>query len=176
MANTNVIYRAKKAATLVNPVTNAVPFVTSDSATVAAAVYFPQISGTTSAAFKVRARGRSTTGTSGNFAISFQFGNSVAASTNTVVCAPTTQTNAANCVFFMEAVFVWDATKKQLENTFYAINGSTVNRTTDAAGTTVTAVDLSTGAAGNCIVAAGLFGTSNAANNAFLDELALEVL
>lgn len=176
MAGTNTIYRAKKAASLTNPITNAVPFVTSDSSSVAASVFFPQIVGTTSAAFKVRARGRSTTGTSGNFACSFQFGNSTAASTNTVVCAPATQTNAANCVWFLEAVFVWDATKQQLENTFYAINGSTVNRTADAAGTTVTAVDLSTGAAGNSIVAAALFGTSNASNIAYLDELSLEVL
>lgn len=176
MANANTCYRAKAAANLANPITNAVPFVTSQSATVAAAVYFPIVSGTTSAAFRVVARGRSTTGTSGNSAVSLQFGNSVSAATNTIVAAPTTQTNAANCVWLIDAIFTWDATKKQLEGTFYAINGSTVNRTTDAATTTVTAVDLSTGAAGNCIVAAGLFGTSNASNVMFLDELALEVL
>lgn len=178
MANDNVTYRAKKAASLANPITNAVPFSISDSAgqpTLAAAVFFPQTVGTTSAAFKIRARGRFTTGTSGNAAISFQFGTSAAASTNTVVCAPATQACADFAVYFLEAVFVWDATKKQLENTFYAINGSTVNRTADAAGTTVTAVDLSTGT-GNAIVAAALFGTSNAGNIAFLDELALEVL
>lgn len=176
MANTNTIYKAKKAASLANPITNAVPFVTSDSSSVAAAVYFPQISGTTSAAFRVRARGRSTTGTSGNFAISFQFGNSTAASTNTVVAAPTTQTNANNCVYFLEAIFVWDATKQQLENAYTCINGSTVNLIAPTAGTTVTAVDLSTGASGNAIVAAALFGTSNASNVAYLDELSLEVL
>jgi hypothetical protein len=176
LANTNTIYRADKAATNANPITNAVPFALSSDSTKPAIVYFPAISGTTSAAFKVRARGRSTTGTSGNFACSLQFGNSVSASTNTVVCAPATQTNAQNCVWFLEAVFVWDATKQQLENSFFAINGSTVNRTADAAGTTVTAVDLSTGAAGNAIVAAALFGTSNASNNAFLDELSLEIL
>ncbi len=176
MANTNTIYRAKKAATLVNPVTNAVPFVTSDSATVAALVYFPIISGTVSAAFRIRARGRSTTGTSGNSAVSLQFGNSVAASTNTIIYAPTTQTNAANCVWWIEAVCVWDATKQQLETAGACINGSTVNYSGYASGTTVTAVDLSTGAAGNSICVAGLFGTSNASNNMFLDELVLEVL
>lgn len=178
MAQGNTVYRAKKAASLANPVTNAVPFSVSDSSalpTLAAAVFFPYTVGTTSAAFKVRSRGRVTTGTSGTFAISFQFGTSTAASTNTVVCAPAAQTVADFCVYFCEAVFVWDATKKQLENSFYAINGSTVNRTADAAGTTVTGVDLSTGVA-NAIVAAGLFGTSNAGNFAFLDELALEVL
>lgn len=171
-------YVAKKAASLANPVTNAVPFSVSDGAaqpTLAAAVFFPQTVGTTSAAFLVRARGRFTTGTSGNAAISLQFGTSAAASTNTIVCAPTTQTCADFAVYLLEAVFVWDATKKQLENTFYAINGSTVNRTADAAGTTVTSVDLSTGSA-NAIVAAALFGTSNAGNIAFLDKLSLEVL
>lgn len=176
MPNANTIYLAKAAASQTNPITNAVPFATTQSSSLAAAVYFPIVSGTTSAAFKVRARGRSTTGTSGNFACSLQFGNSTAASTNTVVAAPTTQTNAANCVWFIEANFVWDATKQQLEGTFYAINGSTVNVTSDAATTTVTAVDLSTGAAGNCIVAAALFGTSNASNIAYLDALSLEVL
>jgi hypothetical protein len=176
MASTNTIYRAKKAASLTNPITNAVPFVTSDSSTVAAAVYFPQVIGTTSAAFRIRARGRSTTGTSGNSAVSLQFGNSVSASTNTIIYAPTTQTNAANCVWFIEAICVWDATKQQLETAGCCINGSTVNYSAYAAGTTVTAVDLSTGAAGNSIVVAGLFGTSNASNNMFLDELSLEVL
>lgn len=172
------VYKAKKAASLANPITNAVPFSVSDPAalpTLAAAVFFPQTVGTTSAAFKVRAVGRFTTGTSGNAAISFQFGTSTAASTNTVVCAPATQTCADFCVYFLEAVFVWDATKKQLENSFYAINGSTVNRTADAAGTTVTAVDLSTGSA-NAIVAAALFGTSNAGNIAYIDSLTMEVL
>lgn len=171
-------YAAKRAASLANPVTNAVPFSVADSAalpTLAAAVFFPQTQGTTSSAYLVRARGRFTTGTSGNAAISLQFGTSAAASTNTIVCAPATQTCADFCVYLLEAVFVWDATKKQLENTFYAINGSTVNRTADAAGTTVTAVDLSTGTA-NAIVAAALFGTSNATNVAFLDRLTLEVL
>lgn len=169
-------YKAKRAASLVNPVTNAVPFVTADSSSVAALVRFPTISGTTSAAFKVRAVGRSTTGTSGNFACSLQFGNSTAAATNSIVYAPTTQTNANNCVWFIEAIFVWDATKQQLEGAGSAINGSTVNYSALAATTTVTAVDLSTGAAGNCIVAAALFGTSNASNIAYLDDLSLEVL
>lgn len=176
MANANTVYKAKKAASLANPITNAVPFVTSDLATASAAIYIPQIVGTTSAAFRVRARGRSTTGTSGNFACSLQWGNSTAASTNTIIAAPTTQTNAANCVWFIEATFVWDATKQQLEGSFYAINGSTVNVTSAAATTTVTAVDLSSGASGNSIVAAALFGTSNAGNIAYLDELTLEVL
>lgn len=176
MAGTNTIYRAKRAASLANPITNAVPFVTSDSSTVAAAVYFPSIAGTTSAAFKIKARGRSTTGTSGNFAISLQFGNSTAASTNTIIYAPTTQTNANNCVWMIDAFLVWDATKQQLETVGCAINGSTVNFSAYAAGTTVTAVDLSTGASGNSIVVAALFGTSNASNIAYLDELSLEVL
>lgn len=176
MANASTSYRAKKAASLANPVTNAVPFVTADDSSKPAIVYFPAISGTTSAAFRVRARGRFTTGTSGNAAISFQFGNSTAASTNTVVSAPTTQTCADNCVYFLEAIFIWDATKKQLENAYTCLNGSTAALVVYVAGTTVTGVDLSTGAAGNSIVAAGLFGTSNAGNIAYLDELTLEVL
>lgn len=171
-------YTAKKAAALVNPVTNAVPFSVADSAaqpTLAAAVYFPQTVGTTSAAFRVRARGRFTTGTSGNAAISFQFGNSTAASTNTVVCAPTTQTCADYCVYYIEATFAWDATKKQLINSYTAMNGSTAALVVYVQGTTVTGVDLSTGT-GNAIVAAALFGTSNAGNIAYLDKLTLEVL
>src|SRR5437879_10392248 len=138
MANIGTIYRAKKAASLNNPITNAVPFVTSDDSTKAAAVYFPLITGTTSAAFRARARGRFTTGQSGNAAISLQFGTSTAASTNTVVSAPTTQTCADNCVFLLEAIFVWDATKKQLENAYTCVNGSTVNLVVYVAGTTKT--------------------------------------
>ena len=176
MANDNTVYRAKKANPLANPVTNAVPFNTADNSAVAAAVYFPQVLGTQSAAFKVMARGRFTTGQSGNAAISLQFGNSTLASTNTVVSAPTTQTCADFCVYRLEAIFVWDATKKQLENVGTCINGSTVNLYAWTAGTTKTAVDLSTGAAGNAIVAAALFGTTDAGNIAYLDELALEVL
>lgn len=176
MANANTMYRAKKASSLTNPITNAVPFAQSDDSTKPAGVFIPQISGTTSAAFRVRARGRSTTGTSGNFACSLQWGSSASASTNTVIYAPTTQTNADKCVWFIDAFLVWDATKQQLETVGCAINGSTVNFSAYAAGTTVTGVDLSTGAAGNQVVAAALFGTSNASNVAYLDELSLEVL
>jgi len=171
-------YVAKKAASLANPVTNAVPFSVSDSAaqpTLAAAVYVPLQSGVYALAFRVTARGRFTTGTSGNAAISLQWGNSTAASTNTIVCAPTTQTCADYCVYYLEATFAWDGTKKQLTNTYWAINGSTNVLVSPVAGTTVTSVDLTSGTA-NAIVAAALFGTSNAGNIAYLDKLSLEVL
>lgn len=176
MANILASYRAKKANSLANPITNAVPFNQADSSTTIAGCYFPQISGTTSAAFRARAYGRFTTGTSGNAACSFQFGNSTAASTNTVVCAPTTQTCAANCSWFLEAIFTWDATSKILQNIYTAINGSTFALVVYVAGTAATGVDLSTGAAGNALVPAALFGTSNAGNIAYLDDMVLEVL
>lgn len=174
MANDNTVYRAPKAATLNNPVTNAVPFAKSSDSTTAAAVFIPQVVGTSSISFKVRARGRFTTGTSGNAAISLQFGTSSAASTNTVVAAPTTQTCAANCSFWLEATFAWDTTSQQLINSYTAMNGSTAAIVVYVQGTTVTGVDLS--ASGNAICAAALFGTSNAGNYAYLDELSLEVL
>lgn len=175
MASIGTIYQAKKANSLANPITNAVPFVQTDDVTKATAVFFPQVTGTTSAAFRVRARGRSTTGTSGNFACSLQFGTSILAATNTVVCAPTTATNAANCSWFIEATFIWDATTQKLANVFMANNASTPAIIIQVEGTAVSTVDLSTGTT-NAIVAAALFGTSNAGNIAYLDELTMEVL
>jgi len=175
MAEIGTVYRAKRANSLANPISNAVPFNQVDDATKACVVYFPQIIGTTSAAFRVRAFGRSTAGTSGNFACSLQFGTSIAASTNTVVCAPTTATNATKCNWILEAVFIWDATTQKLNNWYWANNASTPALISPVEGTAVSSVDLSTGT-GNAIVAAALFGTTNAGNIAYLDELALAVL
>ena len=175
MAAIGTIYKADKAASQANPITNAVPFVKSSDATKAALVYFPQTSGTTSAAFRVRARGRSTAGTSGNFACSLQFGTSIAASTNTVVCAPTTATNATKCSWFIEATFIWDSTTQKLANYYLANNASTPTLISPVEGTAVSSVDLSSGT-GNAICAAALFGTSDSGNIAYLDELTLEVL
>ena len=176
MAGVGTIYRAKRANSLANPITNAVPFNTVDDSTVAAAVYIPEVKGTGSAAFRVRARGRSTTGTSGNFACSLQFGNSILAATNTVVCAPTTATNATKCSWFIEATFVWDSQTQVLANYYTANNASTPALISPVEGTTVTALDLSVPASTSAIVAAALFGTSNAGNIAYLDELTMEVL
>ena len=175
-AGVGTIYQAKKANSLANPITNAVPFNSVDDATVAAAVYFPEVKGTVCQAFRVRARGRSTAGTSGNFACSLQFGNSISAATNTVVCAPTTATNATKCNWFIEATFIWDASTLSLNNFYLANNASTPALISLVEGTAATSVNLATPSSSNAIVAAALFGTSNAGNIAYLDSLTLEVL
>lgn len=171
MSQALTTWKSKRAATLSNP-TSAAVFVTAENSANAAVVYFPIIT-QTSAAFRFRARGRSHAGTSGNWTPAVQFGSSATAGSNTTIATATARTNANDCAWLIEGMLFWDSTKQQLGGTFMALNGSTVTQDNPAATTTKTSVDLSV--AGNALCCTGLFGTSNAANNGFLDELSLEV-
>lgn len=171
MANANTVYRAKKAAQLAAP-TSASTFVTSDSSSVAAAVYFPIVPSNSGARmFRIRASGYATTTGSNNVTPILQLGTSVTSASNTTFAAGTARAVATTTgVWYLEATLVYNPTSTLLKGHFTCLNGSTAVLDAQAVTTSVTA-DLSVAGVGvtcACTVATG--GTAN------LTELCLEVL
>lgn len=172
--NTNTGYIAKRAATLVTSGTSAVAFVTAQDATKTASVYFPVTTQTTLRAI-VRAWGRVSTGTSGNFLAKIQFGTSVTAGSNTDMATLAATTVASTGNWEIESQVIWDSTTKKLRGRMIGIHGDTPTLLASAVNTAViSTVDLST--SGNGLTMAATFGTGNAANTANLDGFTLEVL
>jgi ferric iron reductase protein FhuF len=170
MANNNVVYRAKKAATLSNP-TSASTFLQSDNSLLAAVVYFPtQVAGS-SASFRFRARGRVTTIGAHNATPKVSLGTSVTAASNTVIAAATARSVATTtAVWSIDGVLDWNGTSNLLKGWFKALNGSTATLDADAVTTSVTA-DLSVAGIG---LSVEMTVATGGGDSAFLDELTLE--
>jgi hypothetical protein len=173
MGNTNTTYIAPKAASLTNP-TAASTFVQSDDSSKAAAVYFPQQASGTSAAFRFRARGRTTTVGSHNNTPKVSIGTSVTAASNTVIAAATARAIATTTAeWCIEGTLIWNGTASTLNGWFKAVNGSTATLDSDAVTTEATSVDLTTPGTGLTVEITVATGGGDIA---YLDELALEVL
>ena len=173
MANANVIYRAKKAASLSNP-TSASTFVQSDSSSKAAVVYFPVLdSSVKNATFKFRAVGHATTVGSHNVTPKVDFGSSTTAGSNTAIAAATARAVATTTASWeIWGELYWDATAQTLNGVFSALNGSTAVLDSAAATTAKTGVDLT--ASGNALSVEITIATGGG-DTAFLDEFTLEV-
>lgn len=172
MGNTNTVYRAKKAASLLNP-TTAATFVQSDDSTKAAAVFFPTTPTGTSASFLFRARGRTTTTGSHNNTPKVSLGTSVTAGSNTIIAASTARAVATTtAVWCIEGTLIWNGTSNLLKGSFWALNGSTAVLDVPAVTTSVTA-DLSVAGVGLTVENTVATGGGDLA---YLDELSLEVL
>lgn len=174
------VYQAKKAAVLTNP-TAAATFLQSDNSAKAAAVYFPdqwvQAASPSPAvpsavAFNLRAWGRVTPGTTGNFTPVIQYGVSVTAGSNTNMASGGAASYSASGCWRLDVQCVWDKTGGKINGVFFGNNASAGTIVTSAASTQITA-DLSTNGLGFTV--SGLFGTSNASNLAYLDGLILEI-
>lgn len=175
MGNANTSFTALKAATLSNP-TSATTFLSSDDSTKAAIVYFPVLgSGTTSAAFKFRARGRAKTTGAHNITPKVSYGTSTTAGSNTIIAAATARAGATDTAsWLIEGTLYWNSTLKKLQGAYLAINGSTAVLDALAVLTNVpTAVDLTT--AGNGLTVEITIATGGG-DIGYLDELSLEVL
>lgn len=179
-------YQAKRAAKLSNPITTAVVFPQADNSAYAAFVRVPiPAEGTnlSSLRFRLRARGRVTTGGAYTFIVKFQYNSDVSTpgqwagaltiTNNTDFLTLTSQTvSTATRSWFLDADCVWDSTSGRLAGIGSGLNSETVG----PAFTTITAVagtDFSTGKAG--FVVNAIIGTTNAANFAYLDEFTVEV-
>lgn len=136
--------------------------------------------GGSSVAFRVRARGRATTGTTSNFQAKIQFStditnnNAATAGNNTDVFTLTNRSLASITRYWeIDLRLYWDATSQRLTGQSNGFNNETIE-TANAAITALTGVDLTSATAG--FVVAATFGTSNSGNNAFLDEFSMELL
>ncbi len=177
MGNTNSVYCTKKAAVLTNP-TAATTFLQSDNSAKAAAVYIPDQWQTASTAgsyvFNVRAWGRVTPGTTGNFTPVIQFGTSTTAASNTNCISGGAASYSASGCWRLDAQMVWDSTSLTVNGVLFGNNASAGTIVTSAATTQLTAKNFATNGLGFSVSA--LFGTSNAGNLAYLDGLCLEVV
>ena len=188
MANTNTCYTAKKAATIVNALTNDNIFLQSENSAYAAFVSAYQggeVGGTSSldgATIRVRASGKVTTGASSTLIATLYY--SAAAKTailyngTGVTATAATFTSAAYATttgnWLLEADFVWDYTSLKMNGRFRAISGPTPVVVADTVVAQLTAVDLSLPGAG--FVCGCHFGTTSATNVATLSNFTLEVL
>ena len=179
MANVASYYKAKKAASLSNP-TSASVFVQSDASTKAVFVPFAVDSGATNARFKVRARGRATTGGSITFKATIQYTTDVTstscatATNNTDLLALTARTLATvTRDWAIDLELIWDSTAQRLTGQANGFNGETIE-TANAAITALTSIDLTTRKTG--LVVSAIFGSSNSSNSATLDDFIIEVL
>lgn len=177
MSNANSVYRAKKAASLSNP-TSATTFVTSDSSSKAAAVYFPVFSQAAAPpviAFRVRALGHATTVGSHNVTPKISYGVSTTAGSNTIIAAATARAVATTTATWeIVADLMWDNVSQVLQGSFWAMNGSTNVLDSPAVLTSsVTGVDFSTVGLG---LSVEITIATGGGDTGFLDDFSLEVL
>lgn len=188
MGTANTVYTAKKAATIVNALTNDSIFLQSDNSAYAAFVSAyqsaagPGVSLLDGGAFRVRASGKVTTGASSTLIVTLYY--SAAAKTailyngTGVTATAATFTSAAYATttgnWLLEADFVWDYTSLKMNGRFRAISGPTPVVVGDTVVAQLTAVDLSLPGCG--FVCGAHFGTTGATNVATLSNFSLEVL
>jgi len=178
MANIIAYYKAKRASNLANP-TSASTFVQADASTKAVFVPLAVDSGATSARFRVRARGRATTGTTSNFLAKLQYTtdvtstNAATAGNNTDIVTLTNRSLATiTRSWSIDIELIWDSTSQRLTGTFLnGINSETLE--TVAIVSALTGIDLTTRKTG--VVVAAIFGSTNASNVATLDDFVVEV-
>jgi len=179
MANITAYYKAKRASNLANP-TSASTFVQADKSTMAVFVPLAVDSGATSARFRIRARGRATTGTTSNFLAKLQFTTDVTstsaatAGNNTDLFTLTNRSLATiTRPWTIDVDLIWDSTSQRLTGQSNGLNSETIE-TANAAITALTGIDLTTRKTG--IVVAAIFGTGNSGNTATLDDFVCEVM
>lgn len=204
MPGANTPFAAKAAAPLVNPITTASIFVpyalnpvvnaspysaytkydvfnlANSSTTQTPLVVGGQDSNTNCVAFKLRAYGRVTGGTTTNWTPSLYFGRGITAASNTLMASLTAGAfNTASGVYLLEADLIWDSTSGKISGTFSGLNGSTAAITastlvTPVTGQTAAVMNLgapsgSNGSAAFYFSIGGLFSATNASNVALLD-------
>jgi hypothetical protein len=188
MGNSTTVYTAKKAATIVNALTNDNIFLQSENSSAAAYVsaYMGGLVGGTSSLdgriIRVRASGKVTTGTSSTLIATLYYSAAVKGAITYngtgVTATAATFTSAAYATtsgnWLLEADFVWDYTSLKMNGRFRAISGPTPVVVGDTVVAQLTSVDLSLPGAG--FACGAHFGSSNAGNIATLSEFILEVL
>lgn len=188
MAQGNTVYVAKKAATIVNALTNDSIFLQSENSSYAAFVSAYQGGGSAGTsnldgkAFYVRASGKVTTGTASTLIVTVYYATTAKTAityngtgVSTTGCTVTTGSiSTASGNWDLEAEFVWDYTSKQLNGQFWGFSSPTPTVISPTACTQITSVDLSVPGPG--FVCGAHFGSTNAGNVVTLSEFMLEVL
>jgi len=186
IAGGNAIYRAKRAASLVNPVTTAVVFKQADNSAYATYVSLPWMqSGDTNERFRIRAVGRATAAGAYSFVAKIQFNSDMSnpgqwasaltITNNTDVGAGLTSATVSTATrpWWLDLDLIWDSTSGRLAGRQSGLNSEVVGPV-DTTITALTGIDLTTGKCG--FVVNAVFGTTNASNIAYLDDFVLEAI
>ena len=190
MASGRSVYVAKRAATLVNPITNDSIFLQNENSSFAAFVsaYDGGLVGGTSnldgKMIYIRASGKFTTGTTSTLVGSLYYsptaktsltfnGTGVTALLGSAMMT-TGSLASSNGNWFIEATLIWDFTSKLMNGYYDSGSSVTPTFTTAAVTSSITAVDLSVPGGG--FMAGVHFGSTNASNVATLSEFVLEVM
>jgi hypothetical protein len=188
MARGSSVYVAKKAATIVNALTNDSIFLQSDNSAFASFVSAYQgalVGGSSNldgGSIFIRASGKVTTGTSSTLIVTLYY--SAAAKTaityngTGVTATAATFTSATYATakgnWMLETTLVWDYTSLTMGGYFVSTSGPTPAIAGPTVVTALTAVDLSLPGCGFALGAH--FGSTNAGNIATLSQFSLEVL
>jgi len=188
MPRGSTVYTAKKAATIVNALTNDSIFLQSDNSAFAAFVSAYQgglVGGSSSldgSSIYIRASGKVTTSVSSTLIVTLYY--SAAAKTailyngTGVTATASTFTSAAYATttgnWMLETTFVWDYTSLKMNGYFISTSGPTPVIAGPTVVAQITPVDLSLPGAGFALGAH--FGTTGAGNIATLSQFTLEVM
>lgn len=180
MSNVNTVNRSGQVASAaLGNATSETQFV--DSAGNVLTVYLPLTSKLLGqdakfASFKVKVGGRVTTGTTSNWTPKLYWGNSSTIASNSGIAAPTAVSLASvSQTWHIEATMFWDATSQRVNGFYQAQIGATTTAPTTLT-TAQTSKDLTAGDVKTVgFSVTGIFGSTNAANTAFVDYFDVEV-
>jgi len=166
----NVYSPVLPSAALGNAITTAKVF--RDSAAAALLLRAPGSNKLKNRAFRIRAWGRVTGGTTTNFTVDLQLGSSTTAASNTTLASSgAIAVNSVSLNWLLDATFVHDVTSAKIAGIFFGFINATAKTPAIA---TSAAFDASLES--NSFVLNGLFSATAATNEAFIDGFELEVL
>lgn len=125
--------------------------------------------------FRINVAGRVVPGTTGNFTYALYAGTTITSGNKMATSAATSYTVNTNGSFWLVYEGYWDSSSKQIMGTFWGNQNNTILDIT-AASNVISQDPNPSLATTQKFIVTGLFGSTNASNNAFVDVFEWEVL
>lgn len=174
MANTNTIYVAPPALAGGGTgwATTETAIKLASATTKPCVAYVPGSNRMKGKAFRVRAVGHVTGGTTTNFTAKLYYGTSATLASDTAIATSgAVAVDSASHNFELVADLVWDATSKAMQGTFH---GEVANTAVSRAALSNAVANADPATEGQGFLVSGQFSASNANNAVVLDELVIE--
>lgn len=176
MANGNTIAMAPRAGTRGGSTdgTTETVFTKYSDSTKPCTVYVPESSKLDGKAFRVRAHGRISSGTTTNFTVAMYWGvTTTVVSGNKIATSAATACNNTNSNWELNAWLLWDSTSSKLQGRQEGDNNDTAIALA-AVSNVISAVSPATSNSGYGITVTSTFSATSTTNVAYLDELSIE--
>lgn len=176
MANGNTIAMAPRAGTRGGSAdgTTETIFTKYSDSTKNCSVYVPDAGKLDGKAFKVRAHGRISSGTTTNYTVALYWGTSTAVAGNTKIATSAgTACNNTNSNWELNAWLVWDSTSSKLNGRQEGQDNGTAIALAAVTGV-VSGVSPATANTGYALNVTSTFSATSTTNVAYLDELSIE--